>query len=248
VNALLRAELLKQRTTRTSLGFFLVMLTLILFAVVLHSFGLKASSLASHDNQMHVFGWGGLGALFAALVGAMSMTSEIRHGTIRPTFLATPRRGRVVVTKALAGSFLGVVLGLVAETFAIGVGSAALNARGIPVRLDASNITQLLAGGVAAAALWGPIGVGLGALLRNQVSALVGLFAWLLFVEGLLFGLLPGAARFLPGTAGAAIAGTTTTGEVAPLLSPAVGALLLVLYVTAAGAAALIATNRRDVA
>jgi hypothetical protein len=147
VNALLRAELLKQRSTRTSLGSLLVMLTLVLFAVVLHSFGLKASSLASHGNQMHVFGWGGLGAL-----------------------------------------------------------------------------------------------------LRNQVAALVSLVAWLLFVEGLLFGLLPRSGRFLPGNAGAAIAGATTTGEVRPLLAPVVGALLLVLYMAATAAAGCLTTNRRDVA
>ena len=248
MSALLRAELLKQRSTRTILGFLLFMLTLILFATVLHSLGLKATSLASHDDQMHVFGWGGIGALFAALVGAMSVTSEIRHGTIRPTFLATPRRGRVIAAKAMAGSLVGIVFGLAAEVFAIGVGSAALKIRGIPVHLDGGEIAQLIVGGGVAAALWGPLGVGLGALLRNQVAALVGLFAWLLFVEGLLFGLLPNAGRFLPGTAGSAIAGATTTGEVRPLLAPVVGALLLAFYVGAAATAGWIATTRRDIA
>jgi ABC-type transport system involved in multi-copper enzyme maturation permease subunit len=248
VSALLRAELLKQRSTRTTVGLLLVMLTLILFAVVLHSFGLGADSLASHDDQMHVFGWGGLGALFACLVGAMSITGEIRHGTIRPTFLVTPRRGRVIAAKAVASSLAGVAFALVAEAFAIGVGSGALAARGIPVRLDGGDIAQLLAGGATAAALWGPVGVGVGALLRSQVPTLVGLFAWLLFVEGLLFGTLPSAGRFLPGVAGAAIAGVTTTGEVRHLLAPAVGALVLLLYTAAAAGAGWIATNRSDVA
>jgi ABC-2 type transport system permease protein len=216
MSALLRAELLKQRSTRTSVGFLLVMLGLILFAVALHSFALKANSLASHDGQMHVFGWGGLGALFAALVGAMSFTGEIRHGTIRPTFLVTPRRGRVITAKAAASALTGAIFGLLAEAFAIAIGNAALAARGIPVRLDRGDYAQLIAGGAAAAALWGPIGVGLGALLRNQVATLVGLFVWLLFIEGLLFGLLPSAARFLPGPAGAALEGVTTTGDVRP--------------------------------
>jgi len=211
VSALLQAELFKQRSTRTNLGFLLVMLTLILFAVVLHSLGLNAGSLASRDDQMHVFGWGGLGSLFAGLVGAMSITGEIRHGTIRPTFLVMPRRGRVIAAKAVASALIGVAFGLVAEGFALGVGSAALSTRGIPVRLDGGDYAQLIAGGAVMAALWGPIGLGLGALLRNQVATLVGLFAWLLFVEGLLFGALPNAGRFLPGVAGAALAGVTTT-------------------------------------
>jgi ABC-type transport system involved in multi-copper enzyme maturation permease subunit len=248
MRALLRAELTKQRSTRTSLGLLLVMLTLILFAVVLHSLGLHTDRLVSHDDQMRVFGWGELGALFAGLAGAMSITGEFRHGTIRPTFLVTPRRSRVIAAKAATAALIGVAFGLVAEAFALGLGNGALAARGIPVQLDGGDYAQLLAGGAVAAALWGPVGLGLGALLRNQVAALVSLFAWLLFVEGLLFGLLPSAGRFLPGIAGAALAGATTTGEVRPLLSPGVGALLLVAYVAAAITAGCFATTRRDVA
>ena len=248
MRGLLRSELLKQRTTRTNLGFLLIMLALILFAVALHSFALKAGSLASHDGQMHVFGWGGLGALFAALVGAMSITGEIRHGTIRPTFLVTPRRSRVIAVKALASCLVGLGFGLAAAGFAIGIGNAALVMRGIPVRLDGADYGQLLVGGTIAAALWGPIGLGLGAILRNQVATLVSLFAWLLFVEGLLFGLLSSAGRFLPGIAGAALSGVTTTGEVKPLLNPVLGALLLVAYLSVATIAGSVLTRHRDVA
>ncbi len=248
MTGLLRSELLKQRTTRANLGFLGVMLALILFAVVLHSFGLKAGSLASRSGQMHVFSWGGLGALFAGLVGAVSITAEIRHGTIRPTFLVTPRRGCVIAAKAVASALVGIAFGLIAEAFVIGVASAALAVRGIPVRLDGGDFAQLVTGGAAAAALWAPIGLGLGALLRNQVATLVGLFAWLLFVEGLVFGALPGSGRFLPGVAGAALAGVTTTGEVKSLLTPALGALVLVLYLSAISTAGAVVTSRRDVA
>jgi hypothetical protein len=197
---------------------------------------------------MHVFGWGELGALFAGLAGAMSITGEIRYGTIRPTFLVTPRRGRVITANAITSGLIGLGFGLAAEALTIGAGNMALAARGIPVRLDAGDYAQLIVGGGAAAALWAPIGLGLGALLRNHVATLVGIFAWLLFVEGLLFGVLPNASRFLPGVAGAAIAGVTTTGEVRPLLAPALGALLLAGYAAAAIAAGVIATNGRDVA
>jgi ABC-type transport system involved in multi-copper enzyme maturation permease subunit len=249
VNALLRSELVKQRSTRTTLGLALAMLALIAFAVLLHSLALTSDRLATAGDQMKVFGWGGLGALFAALAGAMSITAEIRHGTIRPTFLVTPRRGRVIAAKATAAAIAGIAFGLLAEGVAIGLGNAALAARGIDVRLDAGDYAQLLGGGAAAAALWGPIGLGLGALLRNQVATLVGLFAWLLFVENLLLGQLPHAGRLLPGAAGAAIAGATTTGEIRPpLLAPAAGAVLLVLYAGIAVAAGWVSTVRRDVA
>jgi ABC-2 type transport system permease protein len=247
VIGLLRAELLKQRTTRTTLALLGAMLALILLAAVLHGFALAADQLASRDDQMHVYGWAELGVLFAALAGAMSITGEIRHGTIRPTFLVTPRRGRVIAAKAVAAGLAGLGFGLVAAAFAIGVGSAALAARGITLRLDVGDYARLVAGAAAAAPLWAVIGVGLGALVRNQATAVAGLFAWLLFVEGLLFGQLPDFGRFLPGVAGAAIAGTTATGEVRPLLAPALGVLLLAAYAAAALAAGSITTARRDV-
>jgi hypothetical protein len=149
--------------------------------------------------------------------------------------------------KAGAGALVGIVLGIAAEVFAIAVGTAGLSARGIPVRLDSGDYIQLVIGGAVAAAIWAPIGLGLGALLRNQVATLVGIFVWLLFVEDLLFGNVADASRFLPGIAGAALAGVTTAGQVRPLLTPALGALVLAAYAAVAIAAGSIITTHRDV-
>src|SRR6266498_5937792 len=104
------------------------MLALVLFVVLLHGLGLAAGNFDSTSKQLTVlFGWGEvLGALFAALLGAMSITGEIRHGTIRPTFLVTPLRGRVVAAKVLASGLVGILFGLLAVGVALGVGSAAL--------------------------------------------------------------------------------------------------------------------------
>jgi ABC-2 type transport system permease protein len=248
VKAALRAELFKQRSTRTGLGLFGGMLVLVLFVVLLHGLGLAAGNFGSTSKQLTVlFGWGEvLGALFAALLGAMSITGEIRHGTIRPTFLVTPLRGRVVAAKVLASMLIGVGFGLVAGAVAAGVGTAALRARGIDVRLDAGDYALLVAGGAAATALWAAIGVGLGALVRNQVPTLVGLCAWLLFVENLLVGDVAGVGdvgKLLPGAAGKAISGQDPDA----LLAPAVGLVLLILYAAAAAVAGSLATSRRDV-
>ena len=240
----LRAELLKQRSTSTNLALLLAMVGLALMAVLLHGLTLPADRLASASDQVQVFRFGSLlGALFAGLVGAMSITGEIRHGTIRPTLLITPRRGRVVAAKIVASGLVGIVFGLVAVCVAVGVGSAALAARGIPITLDGGDYALMPAGGIAAAALWAPIGVGLGALLRNQVATLVALFLWLFFIENLLVDFVPGVGRFAPGAAAAAITGLDRD----TLLAPALGALLLALYAAAIAAAGWIATVRRDV-
>ena len=248
MTAQLRAELLKQRSTRTNLGLFAGMLGLVLLAVLLHGFGLRADNLGSTSDQLTtLFGRGEfLAALFAALLGALSITAEIRHGTIRPTFLVSPWRGRVVAVKALASTLIGAGFGLAAGALAVGVGAVALRVRGIDVRLDGGDYALFVAGSAAAAALWAAIGVGIGAVVRNQVPTVVGISAWLLFVESLLVGDLTGVGdvgRFAPGALGMAASGQ----DPETLLAPAVGLLLLAAYAAAAAAAGWVATTRRDV-
>ncbi len=249
MRAQLRAELLKLRSTQTSLGLFAGMLGLVLFVVLLHGFGLAAENLDGESEQLTgLFGRGEfLATLFAALAGAMSITAEIRHGTIRPTFLVTPWRRRVVVAKIWTSMLNGAGFGLAAGALAAGVGTTALRARGIDVRVDAEDYALLIAGGAAATALWAAIGVGLGAVVGNQVPTLVGICAWLLFVEGLLSGdaaVLGDAGRFTPGAAAAAISGQAPD----TLLAPAAGLLMLALYAGAAALAGSLQTVRRDVA
>jgi ABC-2 type transport system permease protein len=245
----LRAELLKQRSPNTNLCLLSAMLALVLLAVLLHGLGLRADNVGSSSDQLTVvLGWGErLGAVFAGLLGAMSITSEIRYGTIRPTFLATPQRSRVVAAKAIASMFCGAGFGLIATALAAAVGSAVLRGRGIDNRLDGGDYALFIGGGAAAAALWAAIGVGIGAVVRNQVPTLIGISAWLLFVEGLLAGDLLASVgdvtRFAPGAAAAAIGGQDPEA----LLAPTVGLVLLALYAAVAAVAGALATARRDV-
>jgi ABC-2 type transport system permease protein len=247
VSAQLRAELLKQRTTRTNLGLVAAMLALVLAAVLMHGLLLGAENLADGDDQLQiVFGWGEvLGALFAALLGAMSFTGEFRHGTIRPTLLVTPRRGRVVAGKLVASVLIGTAFGLLAAGVSAGAASAALAARGIDIQIQAGDYAVLLFGSAGAGALWAAIGVGIGAAIRNQVPVLVGICAWLLFVETVLIGdanLVGDIGRFTPGALGQAASGQE------PQLAPGHAVVLLALYAAAAAAAGWLVTTRRDVA
>jgi hypothetical protein len=249
VRAQLRAELLKQRSTTAGLGLVAGMLGLIAFAVLLHGFGIGAQELQTGSRQLTiVFGRGEfLGVVFAALFGALSITAEFRHGTIRPTVLVTPRRGRVIAAKVWASALIGAGLGFAACVVATVVGTAALRTRGIEVELDGGDYALLLCGGAAAAAMWAVIGVGLGAIVRNQVPTLIGICAWLLFIEGLLLGDVADVrdvGRFAPGALGAAISGQDQD----TLVAPAAGLVLLALYAAAAALAGSFATTRRDVA
>src|SRR5262249_21582503 len=154
------------------------------------------------------------------------------------TFLVTPSRGPVLAAKLAVAALAGIVFGLLAEGLMAGATTAALSARGIDIQLARGDYLQLLAGGTAAAALWAVIGLGAGALVRNQVATLAALCAWMLLVENLLLPFVPDAGRFTPGATGLALAGSIAD----KLLSPTPAALMLALYAAAAAAAGWLAT------
>ena len=246
MNTQLRAELLKQRTTRTTLGMLAAVLGLVIAAIAVHAFGLPVHSVGSGSNQLGIFIDVGenLGSIFAALVGAIAITGEIRHGTIRPTLLGTPQRGRVVGAKAVTALVLGVVFGALATGAAAGAGTLFLSIRNVPLHVAAGDYVLLVAGGATAAALWAVIGLGVGAIVRSQVPTVVGLLVWVLFVENILVGSVPNVGKFAPGALGRAIAGASN-GTVS---APAIGLALLALYAVASVTLGWVATNRRDFA
>ena len=80
-----------------------------------------------------------------------------------------------------------------------------------------------------ASGIWGVIGVGVGALLRNQVAAVVGIVLYRFLIEGILSAIpkVQNAYPYLPGGATASLLQGQDTGNGAPftLLSPWVGGL-----------------------
>ena len=243
MSGLFRSELLKLRSTRTTLGLVLGMLALTLFIALVQGYSTGKTPLASLHDQRSLFGAGGVATLFAALVGVTAVTSEFRHGTIRPTVLFEPRRPRLLVAKLAASFLAGLLLGLLGEGLAFAAGEIVLATRGIGFALGASDVVAVAGGTAAAALLWAGLGVGLGALVRSQVGAIIGLFAWGLVAENILFGLAPAVGRYSPGPASQALSGMS--GE--HLLEPAAGALVLAGWVAAFGVAGAVLIVRRDI-
>jgi ABC-2 type transport system permease protein len=239
----LKAELLKIRSTRTTLGLVLGMVALIVLFSLLTGLASKEQDLITTEQQREALSIGSIAGVFSALAGIMLLTSEYRFGTIQPTFLFTPRRRRVLVAKLWAGALSGVLFGIVGTALSFGIGYACLAGRGIDYALSGGQTALLLLGSVAITALWGAIGVGFGGVLRNQVSAIIGLLAWGFVVENLLFGLVPVVGRFGPVHAGDGFVGQTTEH----LLHAAPGALVLVVWTAVLAAAGVAVVARRDV-
>jgi ABC-2 type transport system permease protein len=237
------AELLKIRSTRTTIGLALGMIALIVLFALLSGLLTKAPDLMSTQDQLGLLSVGSFSGVFSALAGIMLITSEYRYGTIRPTFLFTPRRSRVLAAKLAAGLLAGLAFGVAGQALGFGIGIAILDARGIPYAPDTGATALVLGGTVVASALWGAIGVGLGAILRNQVGAIIALLAWGFVVENLLFAFVPSVGRFAPVHAENGLFGLTTRH----LLSPAAGAATLIAWTAVLAAIGGVLAARRDV-
>jgi ABC-2 type transport system permease protein len=212
---LVAAELLKLRTTRLwwALTVSLVALTLLGgILTVVFSGDVPGFELSSEFAQRNLFGAGGNSRLFALVLGIIAMAGEYRQGTITPTFLAHPRRSEVVLAKGLAYGCAGLALGVVTSVVAAGVAYGGLALRGVDVVLPTGEILSLLGGSTGAAALFGVIGVGVGALVPNQIVAVVAALVEQLVVEPLLFNFFPEQGRFLMGGAASILSGVPGPG------------------------------------
>ena len=239
------AELLKLRTTRTSWGVMLGALGLV--ALISTLVALAGDFKTTDDPGGDFFDIAGIAQVFALVLGILVVTTEFRHGTITPSLLAVPDRSRLVLAKVLAAFAVGFVLCLLASALAALIGQALLSARDIDAGISAGRTARLIAGGAVAGGLFTALGVGIGALARNQVGAVIGTLGWLFLVEPLL-GLIPGASdaigRWFPSGAAAALSGTATIDD--PLAQIPAG-LLLAAYAAAFAAAGAALLRRRDV-
>jgi ABC-2 type transport system permease protein len=240
-----RAEILKIRSTRTTVGLVLGMLVLVVAITLLSGLLQHASDLENNtENQRQLLGIGGIAGVFSALAGILVLTSEYRFGTIRPTFLVTPHWSRILGAKLVASFVVGVVFGAVGMALSYGIGYLCLSQRNIPFALDHGDIAWLLLGTIAGTGIWGAIGVGLGAIIRNQIGAVIGLLAWTFVVENILFGLVPSVGRYTIVQSSNAFQGSTADH----LLSPAVGGLVMLAWMIVLAVVGLAWTSRRDVA
>jgi ABC-2 type transport system permease protein len=241
--AQIRAELLKIRSTRTTIALILAMIALTLLITLLTGLLTHPAGLAGAEDQRDLLSVSSFAGVFSALAGVLLVTSEYRFGTIRPTVLFNPARSHVLAAKAVAGALAGIVFGAVGVAIGWAVGYAILSGRAIPVVLSSGDILLLTLGGIAGAALWGAIGAGLGAIIHNQVGSIITLLAWGLVVDSLLFGLAPSVGRFMPDRASDALMGL----RVQHLLSPGAGAITLIAWAGVLGILGIAFSARQDI-
>jgi ABC-type transport system involved in multi-copper enzyme maturation permease subunit len=115
-----------------------------------------------------------IGLILVIVVAVMFITAEYRHGLIRVTLVAGPRRGRTLTAKALALGLVTFASALPAIAITFTVGGRILRDNGNPV-LPVSLLTQVrvVVGMAALFALAAVLSLALGALLRRGVAAVI---------------------------------------------------------------------------
>jgi ABC-2 type transport system permease protein len=246
MSALLQAELVKLRTTRTFLALTSVAVGTSLLITVL----VALLTEPTEESVLTDVFTSDTSSLFILVLAVVGISGEWRHRTITSSLLAAPDRIRFLAAKTVAFAVAGLVLSLLISLAIAVAGFAILSARDLPTP-GLGELAGQFARNALVAAMLGAFGVGIGALVRNQVVAIVGVLAVSFVVEPALVALAPDVGRFGPfGALPTAAQGLDPEdvgmpGEV-DLPAAGVAVLLLLAWIGAAFAAGGALLRHRD--
>ena len=201
---------------------------------------------AAGQHALFAIGAGGAGPL-AAILAAAGVAGEFRHRTAAGTFLAEPRRARVVAAKLIIYLLAGAGYSLACAAVGAAVALPWLRARGIPVSLAGHGNLAVLGAVIISAALFGVTGAGLGALLGSEVITVAGLLLYLYVAEPLVSHVtaLGSWTAYLPGVAADGLTQASQAGV--RLLPPWQGGLVFGAWAAAFALGGAVVTARRDI-
>jgi hypothetical protein len=284
---LLRAEVRKLWTVWSTYVLFAIIVVIDLgfgFAIAYAPGGRRGGTagIVPHGSSqwfVNVFSVLDNSRLLALVLGVLIITGEYRHKTVTPTFLAEPRRGRVVTAKlgtAFGGGLLlgvltmlmGLVLGLILVAVKVHSCLTAFSVGGVQQGLSQSmcraqhglyfvasshtmwhDWSRIAPGVILGTGLFAVYGLGLGALLKNQVVAIVVGLGFTLVVEAIVGAIWPSIGEYLPGQSATALedAARTTFSISSRLLPWWGGAIMLVVYGVVLSVVGTLTTLRSDV-
>jgi ABC-2 type transport system permease protein len=252
VSALVRGELLKLRTARsfivlTAIGFGLTVLISVLSAILtdFSNPDNPSPALDAVTNASFVL-------LFTLMLGVLSVTTEYRNGSIASTLIVEPDRRRVLAAKLIAAALAGAAIGLAAVVLSLVIEAGILPTRDLSLDVGARQLFELCAGMTVAGALMTALGVGVGALVRSQTPAIVGVLVYLFLIEAILNNLVlgPEEVRFGLSAAQASLTVTTDTAGISNLDDPLgqiAGGLALLAWVAVFAAIGGAVMRARDI-
>jgi ABC-2 type transport system permease protein len=238
---LLRSEWVKLWTTRTT--WTMLGIGLLIEALFAGLFtGL--ASLSELEGFEEIATGTGLLMVLMLVLGVLVITTEFRHGTASSTFLASPRRYPALLAKLGITLLVGVLAGLAFLLVNGGLAIPLFEGRGrqLPSTAD---LAAIYAGVIVSFALLCAFGFGIGAIVRNQVGAIIAAIAFF-FIVSSLPELLPGSiGEYFPAQALGSLHGHQ---EGSGALGQIDGGLVLAAWTVGLVAIGTAVICRRDVA
>jgi ABC-2 type transport system permease protein len=275
---LLRAEFMKIRTTGTGWLFLTGFVVFTALALTISGFGShyqlypqqgpgRAQALAQAAQARTPSGLAAIaagmmtsgqriGVIFALLLGVIIVTSEFANQTAAVTFVTVPRRTTVIRAKLAAAACCGALFWLVGTVIAAVTTPLFLYSQHVSTSLAGWTVARSVLLNLLAFVAWGVFGLGLGAVLRSQLAAVIAAIAvyvgsfGALLVFTLLYNLLHQAWLLGGPVIAPAVASEVmiTSGPAFPHAPPGwVGGVIMIGYTVALVAGGIALTKRRDV-
>ena len=187
-------------------------------------------------------------SLIALTLFASSSANEYTYGTLRNILVRQPSRMKVLAGKFLATAAYALALVTVAAVLNIGLSYALSSHAKVDTAAWSSSkaisgFLHLFGNTTLSIIAFGIVGMSLGIILKNPMSAISISLLWFMVLENVLGAVLPGSNQWLPGAAFQALMGGgfhEFTYSRALVLSAA--------YLVAFGGTAAVLFKRRDVA
>jgi ABC-2 type transport system permease protein len=263
VISLVRAEIYKLRTTPSVWALPLVTMILTALFGVIRAFvinshngtGAQFQAPVTVPQLRNLTGAGYVaGTIIAPVLGVLMVTTEFRHKGITGTLLITPRRERVLLAKAIATVIWAVILWMCSLALIAAMGIPLLVSEGGSLSAMSHQVTPVIFGVLGTYILLSLFGLGLGILIKNQISGVLVAVVWTLVLEQLLVALASALwhvdLNWLPSQAGLAVSGGLhefMDRDNMPLLSVPLGVCSLLLWGLVPAIVGYFTTFRRDV-
>ncbi|MDR1633431.1 MAG: ABC transporter permease [Bifidobacteriaceae bacterium] len=261
LGGIIKSEWIKARSLRSTwwCGALMVALSVgfaaLLVPAVIGSFDATFDLPLTDDGYAISMANSGLymvGQVIAVVFGALTATSEYSSGSIRSTLAAAPRRGPVLIAKAIVVALVMAVVSTIALIGSTAVAAAAITANGYSLAFGADAV-KMAVGVVFFLVVTGWVGLGLGFALRSSAGAIAsGLGLYLILPNVLFFGAsrewVANIIQLLPTEAGQLASSLASTIDSAdPLLGGWTGAMIcLAVWAAAALTAGYLVFKKRD--
>ena len=187
-----------------------------------------------------------LAAYLISALGVLMVTGEYSTGTIKTSLAAVPRRGMLVLGKALVLGLVTLVVTTASTLAAFFAAKAVLATADLSISLSQPGVLRMVLGSALYLSVVAVFSAAFGWLLRNLAGALAALFGVMVVLPVIGF-ILPQAIGqkilpYLPNNAGTAVMQLTPGGQ----LDPWTGLLIFIGYAVVALRAGSSVLSRRD--